>query len=215
MVMMWDTWTQDQTRRKGAAVSTALTEHTGPWTIADVEALPDRGDHTRYELLATGVLTVSAAPEPVHQRASRRLANLLESAATAAVPNVEILEAVNVIIPGGRLCIPDIAIVDRDEADPSITRFSPGSVLAVVEIVSPSTTTTDRVVKPDLYAAAKVRHYFRLELEKSVPELLVFELRRSGRHVHLMTAPAGERTKIEIPFSFDVDPADLVAWPQR
>jgi Putative restriction endonuclease len=95
------------------------------------------------------------------------------------------------------------------------SRFSPGSVLAVVDIVSPSTTTTDRVVKPDLYAAAKVTLYFRLELEKSSPELLVFELRRSGRHVHLITAPAGERTKIEAPFTFEVDPADLVAWPRR
>jgi Uma2 family endonuclease len=200
---------------RGQAVSTALTEHTGPWTIADVEALPDRGDHTRYELLAPGVLTVSAAPEPVHQRASRRLANLLESAAAVAAVNVEILEAVNVVIPGGRLCIPDIAIVDRQVADSSTKRFQPGSVLAVVEIVSPSTTTTDRVVKPDLYAAAKVPLYFRLELEGTAPELLVFELRRSGRHVHLVTAPAGKRTTIGTPFAFAVDPAELVVWPQR
>lgn len=195
-------------------MSTALTEHTGPWSIADVEALPDRGDHTRYELLAPGVLTVSAAPEPVHQRASRRLANLLETAADDAGENVEILEAVNVIIPGGRLCIPDIAIIDRDVAELSTTRFEPGSVLAVVEIVSPSTTTTDRVVKPDLYAAAKVPLYLRLELG-GTPELLVFDLRRSGRHLLRCTAPGGTQTTIEAPFAFTVDPAELVSWSQR
>lgn len=195
-------------------MSIALTEHSGPWSIADVEALPDRGEHTRYELLAPGVLTVSPAPDPIHQRASRRLANLLESAAAAAAVNVEVLEAVNVIIPGGRLCIPDIAIVDRELAAPDTPRFTPGSVRAVVEIVSPSTTTTDRVVKPDLYAAAKVPLYFRLELESTAPELLVFELRRSGRHVHLATAPAGTRTAIADPFPFEVDPAQLVAWPR-
>jgi Uma2 family endonuclease len=158
---------------------------------------------------------VSAAPEPLHQRASRRLANLLESAAAEAALNVEILEAVNVAIPGGRLCIPDIAIVDRQVADSSTTRFQPGSVLAVVEIVSPSTHTTDRVVKPDVYAAANVPLYFRVELEGPAPEMLAFELRRSGRHVHLMTAPAGTRTTIDRPFAFAVDPAELVAWPQR
>lgn len=201
-------------------MSTALAEHTGLWTIADVEEIQDQGAHNRYELLAPGVLTVSAAPEPLHQRASRRLANLLESAAAAAgVANVEILEAVNVVIPTkparlpDRLCVPDIAIVDRQIADENTTKFPPGSVLAVVEIVSPSTHINDRVVKPDLYAAAKVPLYFRLELEGTAPELLVFELHHTSNHVHLGTAPAGTRTTITRPFAFEIDPADLVARP--
>jgi Uma2 family endonuclease len=194
-------------------VSTALTEHTGPWSIADVEAIPDRGDHTRYELLTPGVLTVSPAPEPVHQRASYRLANLMRAAVDAAGMNVEILEAVNVVIPGGRLCIPDIAIVDRQVADLDMKRFTPGTLLGVVEIVSPSTIPTDRVVKPDLYAAAKVPLYFRLEIATS--ELLVFELRRSGRHVHVLTAEAGTQTAIDVPFRFEVDPAELTVWRHR
>jgi hypothetical protein len=44
--------------------------HPGPWTVADVEALPDVGDHVRYELLSPGVLTVSPAPGTAHQRIS-------------------------------------------------------------------------------------------------------------------------------------------------
>ncbi len=55
--------------------------HPGPWMVADVEALPDVGDHARYELLSPGVLTVSPAPGTAHQRASRVLANLLDEAA--------------------------------------------------------------------------------------------------------------------------------------
>lgn len=44
--------------------------HAAPWTIADVEVLPDAGDHARFELLSSGVLTVSPALGVAHQRAS-------------------------------------------------------------------------------------------------------------------------------------------------
>ena len=52
------------TQRRGAvSVAThGVLGHPGPWTMADVEALPDAGDHARYELLSPGVLTVSPAP---------------------------------------------------------------------------------------------------------------------------------------------------------
>jgi hypothetical protein len=43
-------------------MSTALVEHTGPWTPDDVEALPDAGDHARFEVYEGGVLVVSPAP---------------------------------------------------------------------------------------------------------------------------------------------------------
>ena len=53
-------------------MSTALVEHTGPWTPDDVEALPDAGDHARFEVYEGGVLVVSPAPCVGHQRASYR-----------------------------------------------------------------------------------------------------------------------------------------------
>ena len=37
-------------------MSVALVEHTGPWTADDVEALPDQGDHARFEVYDGGVL---------------------------------------------------------------------------------------------------------------------------------------------------------------
>ncbi|HEX7106501.1 MAG TPA: hypothetical protein VF218_11090, partial [Acidothermaceae bacterium] len=50
--------------------------HPGPWTIADVEALPETG--SRFEILSPGVLTVSPAAASLHQRASRKLTSLIE-----------------------------------------------------------------------------------------------------------------------------------------
>lgn len=187
-------------------MSFALAEyHSGPWTIEDVEALPDNGDHARYELLTEGVLTVSPAPGTRHQRASLRLATLLDNAVPA---HLEVLEAVNVEIPGGRLCQPDIVVVDAAFADTEPIRYPPRTVLAVVEIVSPNSHPQDRIIKPQLYAAAKIPVYWRLELEKS-PQLIVSELRR-GRYVQSVVAAAGRKVIIERPFRVAVDPGVLV-----
>jgi Uma2 family endonuclease len=186
-------------------VGFALAEHSGPWSIEDVEALSDYGDHARYELLATGVLTVSPAPGSAHQRASFNLATALVN---AVPPHLEVLEAVNVEIPGGRLCQPDIVVVDAAFADTEPIRYPPQMVRAVVEIVSPNSHPQDRVIKPQLYAAAGIPVYWRLELEKT-PHLIVSGLRR-GRYVQQVVAPAGELTVIDLPFRVVVDPAALV-----
>jgi hypothetical protein len=48
-------------------MSVALVDHTGPWTADDVEALPDAGDHARFEVYECGVLVVSPAPGVGHR----------------------------------------------------------------------------------------------------------------------------------------------------
>jgi Uma2 family endonuclease len=189
-------------------VSVAFAGHVGPWSIADVEALADAGDHSRYELLTPGVLTVSPAPGFPHQRASRRLANRLDEAASAAKAAVEVLEAVNVEVPGGRLTVPDIVIVEREFAATDATTCPPGTVLAVVEIVSPGSEPQDRLIKPQLYADAGIGVYWRFELTPK-PHIIVSELRR-GRFIRTLTASAGELTVIPCPFPVELDPAELV-----
>lgn len=189
-------------------MSVAFTEHVGPWSIMDVEALADAGDHSRYELLTPGVLTVSPAPGVPHQRASRRLANLIEDVVSAAGMAMEVLEAVNVEVPGGRLAVPDIVIVDREFASTDPTRFPPGTVLVVVEIVSSGSEPQDRLIKPRLYADTGIGVYWRFELTPK-PHIIAFELRR-GRFVQTVTALAGELTVIPCPFLVELDPAELV-----
>src|ERR1022692_5344425 len=95
----------------GGCVVAALIEHTGPWTPDDVEALPDAGDHARFEVYEDGVLVVSPAPGVAHQRASYWLHRALAQAAIAAGADVEVLEAVNVTLPGGKLGVPDVVVV--------------------------------------------------------------------------------------------------------
>src|SRR6266568_9653958 len=95
----------------GETMSVALVDHTGPWTAEDVEALPDAGDHARFEVYEGGVLVVSPAPGAGHQRASYRLHRALAQAAIAAGADAEVPGAVNVAMPGGKLLVPAVVVV--------------------------------------------------------------------------------------------------------
>lgn len=189
-------------------MSVALVDHVGPWTIADVEALADAGDHSRYELLTPGVLTVSPAPGVAHQRVSRRLANLLDEAAVSAGLDIEVLEAVSMTAPAGRLVVSDIAVVDRAVAATNPTHCPAGSAHAVVEIVSPGSEPQDRVIKPALYAEAGIAVYWRFELNPA-PHIVVAELQR-GQYIETFTATAGEKAAISVPYTVRLDPGRLV-----
>ena len=187
-------------------MSVALLEHTGPWTADDVQALPDLGDHARFEVYEGGVLVVSPAPGVTHQRASYWLHQYLARAAAVAGADVDVLEAVNMTLPGGKLLVPDIVVVAAEAADQATTRLSHDAVLAVVEIVSPSTQSIDRAIKPRMYAAAAIRTYWRVELDP--PKIVVYSLSR-GRYVARTTLTAGTPGRITRPFTLELDPAQM------
>lgn len=189
-------------------MSVALVEHTGPWTPDDVEALPDAGDHTRFEVYEGGVLVVSPAPGVAHQRASYWLHQALAQAAVAAGADVEVLEAVNVAIPGNKLLVPDVVVVAANAIDETTTRIPSEAVLAVVEVVSPSTVSIDRAIKPAMYAEAGIPIYWRVELQDT-PRIVVSSLSR-GRYLTKSTATAGSRSRITKPFAVEIDPANLI-----
>jgi len=189
-------------------MSIAFVDHAGPWTIEDVEALPDDGNHTRYELLTPGVLTVTPALDgSVHQRASRRLANLLDAAVRAAQKPYEVLAVINLEFPGGRLAAPDLVVIDQAATATDAPRCPSASVLLAVEIVSPHTQPQDRIIKPQLYAEGGIEHYWRLELEDQ-PHLIASKL-RNGRYRQTLTARGGEAATIEEPYRMQLDPAAL------
>ncbi|WP_406002381.1 Uma2 family endonuclease [Streptomyces sp. NBC_00829] len=117
-------------------MSVASIDHTGPWTMADVLALPE-DTRNRIELVG-GALVMSPSPGIAHQRASPRLAAMLDAAIEAAQAPLEVLEAVNVAMPDG-LLIPDIAVMDATASAEAGLTIHADDVLIVVEIASPST----------------------------------------------------------------------------
>ncbi|MEV6326166.1 Uma2 family endonuclease [Streptomyces sp. NPDC051909] len=189
-------------------MSVAHDPHFGPWTIEQVLALgEDRGE--RRELMGEALL-MSPAPGFKHQRASFRLATLLDAAIQASGVSAEVLEAVNVVLPDG-LFIPDIVVVEGAAAAEDPITVDAEAVLLVVEIVSPSSSgrRTDRLLKPPYYADANIEHLWRLELEPT-PALVVSEL-VEGRYVERTVAEAGRETSIDAPFPLKVDPGRLVS----
>lgn len=188
-------------------MSVAWIGHAGPWTPDDVEALPDAGDHARFEVYEGGVLVVSPAPGVAHQRASYWLHRALAEAAAVADAGAEVLEAVNVALPGSKLLVPDVVVVAAEAVDETTTRIPSEAVLAVVEIVSPSTVSIDRAIKPAVYAEAAIPVYWRIELHDT-PKIVVSTLSR-GRYVTRSTLTAGGRGWITRPFAVELDPADL------
>lgn len=182
----------------------AYGQHTGPWTVEDVLRLPE-DVHQRIELVG-GSLMMSPSPGVPHQRASRRLATVLEDAAEDVAAPVEILEAVNVVVPDG-LLIPDIAVVDEEAAVAATLTINPHDVLVAVEIASPSTRVQDRTLKAALYAAAGVAHYWRVELVP-IPRLYLGTL--EGGHYTDRVIAAGTPAHIDRPFPVDIDPGSLV-----
>ncbi|MDX2709875.1 Uma2 family endonuclease [Streptomyces sp. PA03-6a] len=185
-------------------MSVATADHVGPWTVEQVLALPEDRT-TRYELLGES-LVMSPAPGFRHQRASRRLANILDAAARVADEPVEVLEAINVTLPSG-LVVPDLVVVDAAATVDDGVHLDADAVLLVVELVSPGNKTMDRKVKPLLYAEAAIPHFWRLEFEPA-PRLIISEL-ANGRYVEKTTALAGTTTRVSAPFPVDIDPAGL------
>lgn len=179
-------------------MATLLESHTGEWTSADLDLLPD---HWKAELL-DGTLIVNAKPTPIHDIAAQRLVRILERALDPALePVTDIM-----LDLGTAELAPDVAVVERDRIDVH-ANVNPASVARlVVEVTSPSTATIDRTIKPERYAAAGIAGYWRVELD---PITVIAYVLRDGTYAAAGTWHAGETVEVDEPFPISFDPAAL------
>ena len=155
------------------------------WTTDDLDAMTEDG--VRRELI-DGVLHVTPSPAPIHQT----LAALLTSALYQDCPaEYAVTQGVEVRISRRRSFIPDVQIVTAEANAANSCKFAPEAVLVAVEIVSPSSVSMDNVLKPALYAAAGIPHYWKIDL---TPELKAstFDLNAASG----VYEPTGEFTDI-------------------
>lgn len=183
--------------------------HPDPWTVDALFALPEDG--MRHELL-DGTLLVSPPPAVAHQLAARRLVGML---ATSAPPDVEVLEAVGVQVPAG-LVVPDVVVAFAVAVHAGKRQLAAGDVVAVIEIVSPSSRSYDRRWKPEIYAEAGIGYFGRVELElPGGPGIEIFEL-TAGRYHEVVRVRGAERAVVQMPFAVELTPAELQGpRPQR
>lgn len=155
-----------------------------------VRALPDDGK--RYEVVY-GELLVTPVPRSWHQALVKRLSYELERY-LRSVPVGELMNAPADISWGADVLVqPDVFVVDRDEAR-TLDWARMRTLLLVAEVLSPSTSNSDRFLKRLRYGEAGVPVYWivdgddrSVEVWTPVDEFPVFERER------LLWHPAGAR----------------------
>lgn len=123
-----------------------------PITLGQLELFPD---DVRCEL-HRGTLCIMTPPIRWHSRISRCIADVLERTGMTAH------QRVRVMFSDDDMREPDVAVFKQR---PSLERafFPPQDFLILVEVVSKSSESMDRMVKPLHYARAGIPEYWRVE----------------------------------------------------
>lgn len=102
---------------------------------------------------------------------------------------------------------PDVIVFpEAVNTGPDQTWYEPGDILLAVEVTAADTRDRDREVKPRKYAAAGVRHFWRVEQDddKGLPVVYVYELDPATKS-YALTGIFHDRLKPAVPFEIDID----------
>ncbi|MFD0485471.1 Uma2 family endonuclease [Kineococcus sp. GCM10028916] len=135
-----------------------------------LEDLPQDEDGPRIELLDGGLLVTPVAGLG-HQYVVGELYSCLS---VAAPPEWCALPGANVLPRGAqdRLLVPDVLVVDGAVLVEPSPYLDPSDVLLVVEVESPATKSTDRLLKRELYAQWRIPHYWIVDVgERRITKL--------------------------------------------
>ncbi|HEY0700062.1 MAG TPA: Uma2 family endonuclease [Micromonospora sp.] len=180
-------------------MTAAVFGHGGPWTEDEFLTLGPTPE--RVELF-DGSLHVTPAPTPRHQYLSRRLAGALDRGADDA--GLHVLEAVNVRLRSGRIPIPDLVVTGEIDFDELVVD---GSVVRLAcEITSPSSVSTDQVLKMHYYATAGIPWYLLVEQETANLHLY----RLDGEHYVEQSVGVGGVLRLTEPVIAEIAPAALL-----
>lgn len=106
--------------------------------------------------------------------------------------------------PRTRLC-PDVLLIDAQAAaDLMRSRYLPAEVRLVVEVTSAESVDRDRRLKPGRYAAAGIRHHWRIEEDGGRLVGYVYELDPATAAYGLTGIHRG-RLRVPVPFPIDLD----------
>lgn len=182
-------------------------------TVDEYEALPE--EIARAIEIVDGYVVYCEAPSPDHRTAGRRLANMLERHARAAVgrghPCVTVNTDVDLRLRDVPLLNrrPDVVLyrcLDRDRAE----RLRAEHVLLVAEIVSPGSETQDTTDKPGEYAKAGIQQYWIVRLDSTgISTIERYQLDRASmlyKHVGTFKKDeAGDPPSVTNPIPITID----------
>lgn len=152
--------------------------------------------------IVDGMVVVSPSASKRHNRLARILANALEATGGPdwnADTDFDV-RLQDVPLTNRR---PDVVVYRADTID--ITPTRPEHVLLVVEVVSPGSETTDRIVKVDQYAKSGIAFYWRIEQAATgVPLMYTYVLDPATRTYRDGDVFTG-LVKVSAPFPLEVD----------
>ena len=142
-------WTTDQVR--------ALTREDQPWP--------------RYELIG-GALLVTPAPRTAHQVAAFEVCRVLDVYLERHPVGLAVMSPADLELASGTTTQPDVFVIPAGirMSGATLQWSDVSSLLLAVEILSPSSEHTDRVVKRDFYLANQVSEYWIVDLDARVVE---------------------------------------------
>jgi Uma2 family endonuclease len=170
------------------------------WPVADLESLPDDG--LQYELL-DGMLLVSPAPVPLHQRVVLRLAQLLCSACPG---NLEVFIAPLDWQPDPHTSLqPDLLVVAKRTLAGAKNITAP--LVLAVEVLSPSTRRKDLLLKRSRYLEADVASYWVIDPDR--PSFTAMDL-IAGSYQITAEALGDQTAEPQVPFEVRITPSRLI-----
>jgi Uma2 family endonuclease len=175
----------------------------GGFTADDLDRLPDLPSHTE---LIDGSLVFVSPQTKFHALVGYLLEDRLRR---FAPPSLRVRREMSVTLDRRQRPEPDIVVVDASgDEGMDRTTYRVEDVVLAVEVVSVESERRDRERKPQLYAAAKIRHFWRVENVNGRPTVYVYELDEMT-HSYIPTGIHHDRLKLTVPFDIDIDLTDI------
>ncbi|MFE7468321.1 Uma2 family endonuclease [Streptomyces sp. NPDC057499] len=176
----------------------------GGWKADDLDRIPGLPPHTE---LIDGSLVFTSPQRKFHTRTMW----LLEQALLVHLPpDLDVDREMTIRIDERNRPEPDL-LVYRADADTGADQvwYEPEDVVLAVEVVSPDSRDRDRDVKPRKYAAAGIRHFWRVEADANgLPTVYVYEFDPALK-AYTPTGIHHNRLKLDVPYLIDADLTEI------
>jgi Uma2 family endonuclease len=139
------------------------------FTYKDYALLPE---DRRYEVI-DGELFLTPSPTPFHQVVSERIGYLLSDYLKRTSVGVMFYAPCDVVLSAHDVVQPDILVVLADHKAVIGEKYIAGAPDLVVEVLSPSTESRDRIAKAKRYASFGVREMWLVDPAAKTIEVLV------------------------------------------
>jgi Uma2 family endonuclease len=177
------------------------------WTADNLDHVGSEGPYGELDLLkrvelVDGALIIMSPQTAWH----RAVINLVVRSLEAQVPpDLAATSEMDVRLGVRQRPVPDVLVITATAAaDLTRTFYDPADVHLVAEVVSEESAVRDRERKPQLYAAAGIPCFWRIENADGRPVAYTFEL-EPATGIYVATSIFHDRIKTAVPFPIDID----------